>query len=72
MAYEDPERRKYHEIPDELVDHIIDRAAEKAAEKVFNKVYQDVGRGVIKKASWVIGIILVSAAIWLGGRGYLR
>lgn len=68
MAYEGPERRQYHEIPDEMLDHI----AERAAEKVLNKVYQGVGRSVVRKASWVVGVFVIFIAIWLGGKGYLR
>lgn len=66
--YKGPERRKYHEIPDELIDHI----AERAAERVLEKVYAEVGKNVLKKMAWIAGLIVVSAALYLAGKGIIK
>ena len=57
------ERRKYHEIPEELIDHI----AERAAERVLEKVYQNVGKSVVRKLAWTIGLAVIGFAVWLNG-----
>lgn len=68
MAYEGPERRQYSEIPEELIEHI----AERAAERVLNKVYQGIGRNVVRKTAWVVGLVIVSVTIFLAGKGIIK
>jgi len=54
-----------------LSDEQIDVIAERAAQKALQIVYAEVGKGVMKKLAWLIGIVIVGAAVWLGGKGYL-
>lgn len=65
--YEGPERRQTY-LPEELIEAIADRAAEKALEKVYTAV----GKSVVRKALWVIGVISLVAATWLTGHGFLN
>lgn len=55
----------------QLTDAQIDVIAERAAEVALNKVYADVGRGVLKKLTWLLGVTVVGLAIWLAGNGSL-
>jgi hypothetical protein len=40
----------------ELTDEQINHIAEKAAEVAFKKIYEEVGRSVVKKIFWIIGV----------------
>jgi len=54
-----------------LTDEQIDAIAEKAAQRALDKVYADVGRGVLKKLAWLVGIAVVGLLIWLAKDGHL-
>lgn len=59
--YKGNERRKFAGLSDEEIEHIADKAAERAIEKV----YTEVGRGVLKKLAWIVGVVIISALVWL-------
>lgn len=50
----------------------IDQIAELAAQKALNKVYADVGKGVLRKMAWLVGVCIFGLAMWLAGRGYFK
>lgn len=52
-----------------LTEHDIDHIAEKAAEKALEKVYTDIGKSVVKKALWAVGIGTLILMVWLSGTG---
>jgi tetrahydromethanopterin S-methyltransferase subunit G len=54
------------------LDEIAEKAAERAVEKVFARIYQEVGKGVVRKALYVIGMAVVVLAAWLAGAGHLK
>lgn len=54
-----------------LTDAQIEAIAERAAEVALNKVYADVGKGVLKKLSWLAGVAVIGLALWLAGNGNL-
>ena len=54
-----------------LTDDQIDIIAERAAQRALQIVYAEVGKGIMKKLAWLIGVVVVGAAAWLGGKGYL-
>lgn len=66
--YSGPERRKEFSISEEVIEHI----AERAAKKVLNEVYIHVGKSVIRKAAWVVGIGVTALAIFLAGKGFIK
>lgn len=55
----------------QLTDQQIDEIAERAAQKALQIVYAEVGKSVLKKLAWVVGLVVVGLAIWLTGKGYL-
>lgn len=61
--YDGPERRAT------LTEEQIDIIATKAAEKAMEKVYADVGKGLVKKLTWIIGAAFVGLLLWMGGKG---
>jgi hypothetical protein len=58
-------------LDDEMIHAIAEKAAELAVEKVMNKLYEEVGRSILSKITWGIGIVFISAALWLAGNGHL-
>lgn len=56
----------------QLSDQQIDEIAERAAERALEKVYAEVGRNVLRKVAWLLGVVVVSVAIWLAGKGVLK
>lgn len=49
---------------------LADLAAEKAVEKALQRMYVEIGKGVLKKAAFVIGVGVVALAIWLNAHGF--
>jgi hypothetical protein len=65
MDWPGTERRQFHPLSEEQMDAIAERAAKKA----IDLVYQEVGRSVIKKILWVVGIGTVALLTWLAKDG---
>ena len=68
-----PERRAYTPpISEDLIEEIAEKAADKALKKMENRMYQTVGKTFINKLFQFIGVVLVSAAIYLNHKGVLK
>ena len=65
------ERRKTPVLSEEQIEEIAERAAEKAVEKMTNQIYLEVGKGVVKKALYLIGAFVVGAGIWAKAKGWM-
>ena len=52
----------------ELSEQQIDIIAEKAARKALQIVYAEVGQNVLRKLSWLVGVVAVAALMWLAGK----
>ena len=57
-------------MTDEEIDKIAEKAADKAVRKALETVYVEIGKGVLKKAMWVIGFGIVALWLWLGNHGF--
>lgn len=49
----------------------IDAIAEKAARRALQIVYAEVGASVIKKITWIIGVVAIGFMLWLAGKNAL-
>lgn len=65
---EETERRKFAGLSEEEIEHIADKAADRALEKV----YTEVGKSVLKKLAWIVGVIIVSVMVWLAHLDKIR
>lgn len=61
------ERQPFAGLTEAEIDHI----AEKAAKRALDSVYAEVGRNVLKKLAWLIGVVVISLALWLIGKDQL-
>ena len=55
----------------ELSQSELDDLAELAAKKALEKVYVEVGRSVLKKLAWLVGVVTVGLMLWLTGKGVI-
>ena len=58
-------------VTPEQLEAIAENAAERAVKKMTDNLYKEVGKGVLNKLLWALGIIAVAMAAWLHDRGYL-
>lgn len=57
------ERSEFAGLTEEEINHIADRAAERALERV----YANIGKSIVKKVFWFVGLVFVSGLIYLSG-----
>jgi hypothetical protein len=66
------ERRKSaFPLTDDQIEEIAERAAEKAVQKMTDQIYLEVGKGVVKKALYLIGAFVVGAGLWAKAKGWM-
>lgn len=53
------------------IEMIAEKAAEKAIEKLTNHVYQEVGKSVVSKFIYIVGICSVGLYLWLKSKGVI-
>lgn len=66
-----PERR-HITISEDQIEEIAELAAKKAVEKLEARMYQEIGRGVMKKLSWLVGIAAVGTFLWAQKNGWIK
>ena len=62
--YDGEERRSQPPLTEEMMDAI----AERAAKRVMDNVYREVGRSLLTKFTWAVGVLGVALAMWLSGK----
>lgn len=65
------ERLRPITLSEEQLDEIAERAAERAISKLTDHVYLQVGRSVVNKLLWVIGVVFAGAYLWMHNKGLL-
>lgn len=61
-----------HELTDEQIDAIAEKAAKRAVAMARDDFYKDVGETVIGKFKWLVGAVVVGAAIWMAQHGLIK
>lgn len=59
-------------LTDAQIDEIAEKAADKAVAKMTTIIYQEVGKGVVNKLLWVIGVIAVAVYSFLTAKGIVK
>ena len=62
-AYTGPERRTRQPLTDEQIEHIAQRAAELAVQKMTTDIYANVGKSVVQKVFWMVGVIATAVVL---------
>jgi len=72
VGYKGPERRKEVHITQEQIERIADKAARRALEQMINDGYKAVGKNVVEKGIWIVGVIACSLFAWLATKGFIK
>ena len=59
-------------ITDEEIELIAEKAAEKAVAKMTTMVYREVGRTIVHRFFWIVGLSAVGLYVYLQQRGIIR
>lgn len=59
-------------LTDAQVEKIAEKAAERAVAKLTDRVYRDVGKNVVQKLFWIIGVVTVALYFWLQSKGLIK
>ena len=59
-------------LTDAQVEKIAEKAADKAVAKLTDRVYRDVGRNVVQKLFWIVGVLTVALWLWLQSKGIIK
>lgn len=59
-------------LTDAQIEEIAEKAAAKAVAKMTAMVYQEVGRNVIGKLLWVVGVAAVAVYGFLSAKGLIK
>jgi hypothetical protein len=62
-AYSGPERRTRQPLSDEQIEHIAQRAAELAVQKMTTDIYASVGKSVLQKVFWIVGVVATAMVL---------
>ena len=75
-AYTGPERRAEPHMTPEQLDAIAELAASKAVDKTMEKltkhIYAEVGKSVIQRGVWLVGVLAVLAYLGLRHLGLIK
>ena len=69
--YDGIERRKMP-LSEEQIELIAEKAADKAVAKMTEQAYAAVGKGVLDKMLYVVGVGIVALSIWLMQKGWIK
>lgn len=58
-------------LTEEQIEEIAERAAERAMRKLTDHMYKQVGKSVVSKLFWIVGVISVGLYMWLKQKGVL-
>jgi transposase len=56
-------------LTEEQIEEIAERAAERAMQKLTDQMYKQVGKSVVSKLFWIVGVISVGLYLWLKQKG---
>ena len=66
------DRRRHGCLSEEQINDIAERAADKAVEKITNHLYQEIGKTLIQKTLWLIGVCFFGLGLWLNSKGLFK
>jgi len=58
-------------LTDEQIDEIAGRAADMAVYKLTETAYKAVGKSIIEKMFWIVGVVTIGLYLWLKEKGVL-
>ena len=62
-TYTGAERRRTPALTDEQIEHIAQRAAELAVAKMTTEIYASVGKSILHKIFWGVGVLVTALVL---------
>lgn len=59
-------------LTDEQIEQIAERAADRAVEKLTNEAYKSIGKNVVQKFLWIVGVCAAALYFWLQQKGLVK
>lgn len=59
-------------LNDEQIDEIAERAADLAVKKLTENAYKAVGKSIIEKLFWIVGVLTVAVYLWAKEKGIVN
>ena len=59
-------------LSEEQMEDIAEKAAEKALKKISDMAYREVGKSVVSKLLYIIGVLAVAAYLYLQSHGWVK
>lgn len=69
--YEGPERRVQAHITDDQIEAIAEKAAERAVELMTQGVYKSIGKSVVEKFFYIVGVLSLALWLWAKKNGWV-
>ena len=66
------ERREIAALSEDVMERIAERAAQKAVQQITNQVYLQVGKSVLSKVFYVVGVVTIGLVLWAQSHGWLK
>ena len=63
--YTGPDRRREVQLNDDQIEAIAEKAAERAVQKLTDSAYKAIGKSVIEKLFYIVGVCSVALYLWL-------
>jgi len=70
--YSGPERRAEPHLDDEALERLATRAADLAVERMTNNAYRAIGKGLVERLLWLIGLIASALYLWGVNQGWIK
>ncbi len=67
--YNGPERRRESHLTEEQIEKIASLAADKAVKKMTDDAFKAVGKTVVEKLFWIVGVLALGTFAWLQATG---
>jgi len=59
-------------LTDAQIEEIAERAANRAIEKLTTEAYKSIGKSVVQKFVWIVGVCAVALYFWLQQKGLIK
>lgn len=63
QTYSGAERRRSPALTDEQIEHIATKAAEIAVQKMTTEIYASVGKSILHKIFWGVGVLVTALVL---------
>lgn len=70
--YTGPDRRAATHIDDDTLERVATRAADLAVERMTNNAYQAIGKGVVQRMLYILGVAGTAFYLWGLSHGWFK